>query len=94
MLERLIIAFFTALPPIMVAIGGLILTLRRVEAVHQIVNSQRTQMLAEIAALKEAITSRRVDDAKQEVVVATMKETAKEIAHEAVKEAKLNEPPA
>jgi hypothetical protein len=67
--ETFWIAILATIPAILTALAGLVVALRNIRAVqdnvdkvHQIVNSQRSQMQREINALKDAIQERHLAD--------------------------------
>ncbi len=63
----------------------------KIDSVHEIVNSQRTEMVAEITALKEIVrnlVSERENVARGKTLMQTAEGAAKGVLHEAVDVAK------
>ncbi len=64
--QLFIMAIVAGLPGIITACTGFLVVLQKIREVHQIVNSQRTEMQREISELKNSINERHLADVRQE----------------------------
>lgn len=61
-----LVALISGLPSLLTAIGGFLVVLRKVGGVHEIVNSQRTEMMEKITRLEKLLAAITQADAVNE----------------------------